>query len=409
MKPLPLSLNRNQGFVSYNTLIGFAVAAVLLLVVIFSTFKYQTIEGNQAGVMETWDKCVLPDAYGPKTYWLNRWTENLHAYDMSGQVFVINSQTTIKAQQGRQIDVLEVKSSDAQRVHFDITLQWHRSIENLAKMHRQYRDDVEERLIRPTLLKVVSFRATIKPAIELYAGMSLVQLQKDIENELKDPNGALYQDGVRVDSFVIDRTEFPDAKYVENIEARQRALIAQSRFEAEQKSNQAEADAARIKALKDQYEQVVKADTEAKRTVINQQAESDKATIQTKADALNAVTKQEAESKKIVLQAEADAKKQVALSESARQAEINRATGIEAVGKAEAEANRLKLTSFSAPGSENYVKVEVSKQFAAGLNNIRFFPSNATYNTIASDFDKGLSLLVGGTGGSAATAAPAAK
>src|ERR1019366_1981351 len=246
---------------------------------------------------------------------------------------------------------------------------------------------------------VVSFRATIKPAIELYAGLSLVQLQKDIESELKDPNNALYQDGVRVDSFVIARTEFPDAKYVETIEARQRALIAQSRFEAEQKSNQAEADAARIKALKDQYEQVVKADTEAKRMVINQQAESDKATIQTKADALNAVTKQEAESKKIVLQADADAKKQVALSESAKQAEINRATGIEAVGKAEAEANRLKLTSFSAPGSENYVKVEVSKQFAAGLNNIRFFPSNATYNTIASDFDKRLSLLVGGTGG----------
>src|ERR1035437_7837624 len=145
MKSSPLA--RNQGFLSYNALIGLAIVAVLLLVVVFSAFKYQTIEGNQAGVMETWDKGVLPEAYGPKTYWLNRWTENLHAYDMSGQVFVINSQTNNKAQQGRQLDVLEVKSSDSQRGPFDITLQWHRSIENLAKMHRQYRDDVEELLI----------------------------------------------------------------------------------------------------------------------------------------------------------------------------------------------------------------------------------------------------------------------
>lgn len=78
-----------------------------------------------------------------------------------------------------------------------------------------------------------------------------------------------------------------------------------------------------------------------------------------------------------------------------RAAELNRAVGIQAVGQAEAEDNKLKLTSFSAPDSENYVKVEVAKQFAAGLNNVRFFPANATYNTIASDFDKGLSLLVG--------------
>jgi hypothetical protein len=323
---------------------------------------------------------------------------------MSGQVFVMNEKPNDTHGNGRRFDAIEIKSSDNQKVQLNFTLQWHRAIDKLPAMHKQYRNEVEENLIRPNVVRVSIAHSTILPAIELYSGTSLVKLQKEIEAELRDPSGPLHQGGVVVDSFVIDYTHIPDKAYVDNIEARQRAIIAESRFVAEQKTNQAEADAAKIAALKKQYQDLVQAETAAKQKVIEQQADSDKSTIKVKADAINAVTTQEAESKKVVLQAKADAEKAIALADADKQKELFRAVGIEAVGKAEAEANKLKLSSYSAPGSENFVKVEVAKQFALGLNNVRFFPSNATFNTVAADFDKGLSLLVGGQGATPASA-----
>lgn len=397
------SFRNQQGFLSYNVLVGIAVVAVISLVLLFGVLKYETVEGNYAAVKETWDGGVQKEALPPKTYWIYRWTEELFHYDMSGQVFVMNDKGNDTHGEGRRFDALEIKSSDNQKVVLNVTLQWHRAIDKLADMHRQYRTEVEEKLIRPNIVRVLIAHATVKPALELYSGKELVDLQKQVEEELKKTDGPLHSGGVIVDSFVIDYTHFPDTKYVENIEARQRALIAESRFLAEQKTNQAEADAAKIAALKKQYQDVVEAETKAKKTIIDQQAESDKATIQAKADALNAITRQEAESQKIVLQAKADAEKAIALADADKQKELFRAVGIEAVGRAEAEANKLKLASYSAPGSDNYVKVEVAKQFASGLANVRFFPSNATYNTIAKDFDSGLSLLVGGNGTSVTT------
>src|SRR5690606_8959848 len=141
-------------------------------------------------------------------------------------------------------------------------------------------------------------------------------------------------------------------------------------------------------------EQIVAAETAKQTQILQQQAESQRAIIKAQADAENAIVTQKAESEKIILAAKAEAERNVAISEAQKQAEINRAVGIEAVGRAEAEAQRLKLTAFSVPGSDLYTRVEVAKSFATAIDKVRFYPANANFNTIAQDFDTGLSLLV---------------
>lgn len=391
--------NRNAGFLSRGALVGLAILAVVGAVISLFFVGWTTIEGNQVGVQETMSNGVLSTPLAPKMYFYNRFTTKIYPYDTSGRVFVMNDKSDAHEPfaNGRRADSLEVNSLDNQRVTFHVTVTWRIDPAQVVQLHKNYRDSIEERLIRPEVVNEVGVRATLQNAIDLYSGPKLNELRDVVTRELRDPNGKLAKSGVIVDRFVIEKPKL-NPEYEKVIESRQLAIAQESQAREQAKANQSIADAAKAAALKQQYETLVAAETAAKQQVIAQQAASEKATIETKANALNTVTQQEAAAKVVVINAKAEADRQVAISEAAKQAEINRAVGIEAVGKAEAEANKLKLASWAVPGAENFVKVEVSKQFAAGLNNVRFFPANATFNTVAKDFGGGLSLLVGQDG-----------
>lgn len=392
---------RKNGFVDSSALLGIAIAFMVLIMGFFCVWTWTTVHGNEVGVRETWGGGVDHTSLPARTYFINRWTETVYPYPISGQVFVMNSKPTVNIEEGRSVDTLEVKSLDNQKVHFDVTIRWHRDSTKVVQMHISYRDNVEERLLRPEVVKSMTINATIKNAIDLYSGEGRNTLRTKVEKELMNPEGALQVNGLVVDAFVIDDVNFPNKEYVDNIENRQLQIVKESRAKEEQKANQAIADAAKIAALKLQYETVVAAETAKKKAILEQEASSERAIIEAKADATNTVVKQKAQSEQIVLQAEADAKKQIAISESSKQAEINRAIGIEAVGKANAEAQKLLLSSYAVPGSDLYTKVKVAEQFATAMNTVRFYPANATFNTIAENFDKGLSLLVSGQGAQA--------
>ena len=296
---------------------------------------------------------------------------------------------------GRRVDPLIVNSRDNQQVVFHILVTWRIDPGHVVALHKNYRDNIDERLLRPAIVKAVSVRATLQDAIDLYSGEKLNQLRSDVEHDLKDPAGNLTTNGIVVDSFVIEKPTFMNKEYVDNIEKRQVQIIIQSRAHEEQLANEALALAAKSAAQKSLNEQVVQADAAKQVAILQQEATAQQSIIQTSANAKNAVTQQEAESKKIVLAAQAEAGRQVAISEANKTAELNRAIAIEAVGKAQAAANQLLLTSYSVPGADLYTRIQVAQSFAQAINNVRFYPPNATFNTVASDFDKGLSLLVG--------------
>jgi regulator of protease activity HflC (stomatin/prohibitin superfamily) len=369
---------------------AFAVVVILGL----SSFSAKTISGNQVGVKETWNGGVDPDPLPPKTYFYNRWTTQIYAYETSGQVYAMNDKDEPFAE-GRRVDPLIVNSRDNQQVVFHILVTWRIDPGHVIALHKNYRDNIDERLLRPAIVKAVSVRATLQDAIDLYSGEKLNQLRSDVEHDLKDPSGNLVTNGIVVDSFVIEKPTFMNKEYVDNIEKRQVQIIIQSRAHEEQLANEALALAAKSAAQKSLNEQVVQADAAKQVAILQQEATAQQSIIQTSANAKNAVTQQEAESKKIVLAAQAEAGRQVAISEANKQAELNRAIAIEAVGKAQAAANSLLLTSYSVPGADLYTRIQVAQSFAQAINNVRFYPPNATFNTVAGDFDKGLSLLVG--------------
>ena len=385
--------NRGLTVAGLLAIIGIIGAVLIMLFMV----KIRTVEGNEIGVLETWSEGVQKEPLAPKTYvFLPGFNKTVYTYTTSGQVFVMNekSEKMEPFANGRRSDVLEVNSLDNQKVQFHVTVTWRIDPIHVVELHKNYRDNIEERLIRPEVVNAVGIRATLQDAINLYSGPKLNELRQVVADELRDTKGKLAMSGVIVDKFVIEKPKL-NPEYEKIIEQRQLAIATETQAKEQAKANQAIADAAKVAALKQQYETLVAAETAAKQLVISQQAESDKATIQTKANALNTVTQQEAEAQVVVIKAKADADRNVAISEAQKVAEINRAVGIDAVGKATAESNKLLLSSYAVPGSDLFTKIEVAKSFAEGLQNVRFYPSNATFNTVSSDFNSGLNLLVG--------------
>ncbi len=291
-------------------------------------------------------------------------------------------------------DVLVVNSLDNQQVRFHITVTWRIDPAHVVSLHKNYRDNIEERLLRPEIVNSVSIRATLQNAIDLYSGPKLNDLREVVTTELRSPTGKLAQSGVIVDRFVIEKPRLnPD--YEKVIEQRQLAIATESQAREQQKANLAIADASRAAALKQQYEEIVKAETEKQRGILQQESISQKAIIEAAANAKNTIVTQNAESEKIVIAARAEAARNIAISDAQKQAEINRAVGIEAVGKSTAEANRLLLASYSVPGSDLYTRIQVADSLAKSFVNVKgYLPQNVTYNTVAESFDKGVSLLV---------------
>lgn len=390
------STARQRGLLTTSAIIGIAALAAVLLFTLIS-IKVRTVQGNEIGVLETFDG-VSPDSLPPGTYfWMLGFGKEVYNYETSGRVFVMNDKSGDNEPfaAGRKVDPLVVNSLDNQKVTFHITLTWRIDPSHVVQLHKNYRDNIEERLIRPEVVNEVGIRATLQNAIDLYSGPKLNELRQLVNDELRSPKGKLAQSGIIVDRFVIEKPALnPD--YERLIEQRQLAIATESQAKEQQKANQALADAAKTAALKEQYEQVVAANTSAQQMVIAQQAESDKATIATKANALNTVTMQEAAARVVVINAQAEASRQVAISEAAKQAEINRAVGIKAVGEAQASANKLLLSSYSVPGSDLYTRIQVASSLSTAFGGVKgWLPEHVTYNVVADQFDKAVGLLVG--------------
>jgi hypothetical protein len=66
------------------------------------------------------------------------------------------------------------------------------------------------------------------------------------------------------------------------------------------------------------------------------------------------------------------------------------------MGKAEATAKELMLKAYSVPGSENWVRVEVAKSLAEGIQNIKgYLPADMKVNLLTDNYLKGVDTLTG--------------
>lgn len=381
--------------------VGKIVTLVLVIVGLFAAFmlvKIKTVSGNELGVLETWGDGVVQTPLPPKTHvFFPGFNKTVYTYDMGMNVLVYNdkSSNVEKVAQGREHDAYIVQSADQQDMRISFRLQWRRRADAVIKLHTIARDDVEERVLRTPVLNVVKNQATTRTALDAYSGAGLVKLQNDILKELQ--SNAELKEYVTIDGFVIEHIGL-DKKYTEEIVQRQIAIQEKLKNEAKTQAASAAAEMAKATAQADYEKTLVEARRDKEKGILDAEQKAQQQVLAAEASAKQVIAAAQASAKQVELAAEAEKNRNVLIASGEREAAENKSKAILALGQAEAEAQKLKLSAYAVPGADAFVKIEVAKSFAMGVQNIKgYLPEKMTANLIAENFDKGVNVLVGGS------------
>jgi regulator of protease activity HflC (stomatin/prohibitin superfamily) len=359
-------------------LIAIGAAALLLIVGGFMAVEIKTVPGGQVGVLQTWDGIEATPQFA-KTYTLiPAFTKEIHTYDVTSK--------TLK------VDNYVVQSKDSQDMKIDFTVAYHLDPAKVPELHKSAGRDYES-ILQNRLFSIVKDEATIRTALQAYSGSGLVDLQVAIEKSLQDPKGELVQRGFVVENFVIIHIGL-DPKYTEEITQRQIAIQTQLRAVEQTKAATALAEKAKADAQADYEKQLVEARRDKEKGVLAAEQRAQQEVIAAKASAEQVVLKAQADAKQVELKAEADRKQVVLAAEGEKEAGLLKAAAIEALGAAEAEAQKLRLSAYAVPGVEAFARIEVAKSFALGMSNIKgVVPADFKLSVFSKDFTQGVNVM----------------
>lgn len=378
------------------------VLVIAAIVVLVTTIKIVTIEGNQLGILETWSDGVKPEVLQPKTYvFIPGFNKTVHKYEASSQVFVMNDKSThTKGTTGRATpDAYLVQSQEGQDMKISLNLRWRLDPAKLRQIHMTVNQDIEEKIIRPVVMRVVKDSATRMKAIDAYSGEGLVKLQSEIQNSLSGRDATetkeLADRGVVVENFVIEHIEL-DAKYIDEIKLKQLATQRTLRAVEEQKAAEAEALVAKSKAQADLNKSVVEAQRDKEVQVLKAEADQEKTILAAKGDAEKAVLAAKADAEKTTLTAQAEKTKLELEGEGKKLGMIALAEGTLAEGKAKAQSQELLLKAYNTPGADGWVKVQVAESFAKGVSGIKgYLPSDMKISLLTGNYLDSVDALTG--------------
>jgi regulator of protease activity HflC (stomatin/prohibitin superfamily) len=391
-----------------NNPIKFAVGGILLLIVLvlaFTSVKIVTIEGNELGVKETWSQGVVTNILQPKTYFLfPGWSQTIIKYDASLQKFVMNDKGEKEGEksEGRAKDSYKVQSAEGQDMVISMNLQWRLDPSDLVQLHKTVRRDIEEKIVRPALMRVVKDAATTRKAIDAYSGEGLVKLQADIQRTLSQRKSdsttepTLAERGIIVGNFVIEHIEL-DPKYIEEIKGKQIATQQTLRAAEEQKAAEAKALVAKSLAQADLNTQVVAGERDAQLVVIRAKAAAEQVTVNATAQASQVTIAAKAAAEQVIVAAEAAKKQSEMAGEGKKLGMTAEAEGILAVGKAEAQAKQLMIDSYKAAGPDAYAKIQIAQSLAEGTKGIQgYLPNNFNPTIISGNFMDSIQAILAG-------------
>lgn len=368
-------------------LLGLGAGVTILLVLTLALFKFETVHGNQIGVLETWNGGVDSNPYPSRTYFLfPGFSQTMYTYPLSIQVFVMNDKTQGEGEvaEGREQDSYLVQSAEGQDMHISLNVQWRIDPEKVIEIHKTIREHIREQMLRPVIMRVVKDRATRRTAIEAYSGSGLVELQSDIFRDLTDPKNELRQRGVIVENFVIEGIRL-DPKYIGEITERQ--VATQRKLKADEQTKAAQAEALRAEA---------EAQADLKRRVVEAERDKQVGILNAEKEARQKILSAEAAKQQVILAAEGNQQKLVLEATGTKDAKLLEAQGILAVGQAEAEAQKLKLSAYAVAGSDAFVKIEIAKSFANAHQNIKgYLPMDMNVFTLGNNFLNAIEKVVG--------------
>lgn len=353
-----------------NKLIIGGIALVASSVVALTMVEFKTVKGGQLGVMETWSDGVVDTVFQPKNYFLfPGYSKEIFTYD-----------TTLLRY---ELPEYQIKSSDNQEMKIEAQIQWRRDPAKLVHHHKTFKGNAETVAIGPAMMSAILRHGTQYKAIDAYSGEGFIQMQSDIQNDLRN-NDSLKSDGIIIETFIINHVQL-NPQYVNEIQLRQLASLRQSRALEEQKAAEAEALVAKSKAQADLNVQVVAAERDQQVQVIRSKAEAEKTVIAAKAQAQQVELAANATKAQII--AEAEGKKQAAISE---------AEGILALGKSKAESQRLQLLAYAVEGADGYIKTKVAESMGQAFSGIKgFLPADMKLQIMANDYNSAVDVFTG--------------
>jgi regulator of protease activity HflC (stomatin/prohibitin superfamily) len=209
-------------------------------------------------------------------------------------------------------------------------------------------------------------------------------------------NSEMYKRGIIVENFVIEHIGL-DPAYVEQIKARQVAV--QERLRAIEETRAAEARAERAKA---------EAQAAYEKAVVDAKRDKEVGILSAEREAGQQVLAAQAQAKQVELAAEAEKNRMVLNAQGEQTASQLRADAITAIGKAEAEATRLKLGAYAAEGADAFVRIEVAKSMSGAFQNISgYLPQDMKINLLSDSFLRAIDSVMSGAAAKPATAGPA--
>lgn len=372
------------------------ILTLVVIVLAFMSFGIRKVSGNELAVRETVFGGVSQTVQTPRTYFVNKWAETYYVYNMGVTSFVMNDRQEAEGEtaSGRDMDSYEVPSSDNQLMKISMAIRWKLDPTMLLNIHQKLKAAkpsdqerfVEETLIRPATMSIVKNRATVVKAIEAYSGAGLVQLQSQIAEDLMSPNGSLAANGVIVDSSVIEEIRL-DPEYINTINARQLQAQKELLEKAKTDATLAAAKTMEAEAQGELLRQVVGAKRDSEVAIIRAKQEAEQTVIAAEASAKQKIAAAGAKAKEVEIAAQAEAAQIVTIAKSRQEAAISEALSITALGKAQAEAERLKFSAYEAKGADLWTQIEVSKSMSEAFRNIDgYLPQNMNLTLLSNDF-----------------------
>lgn len=382
------------------------VAGVVLLLIFFLVVRWTTIDGSERIVWQT-RTGIEEEVSGAGLHLYNGLFTTPHEYYIGSETFVIDDKTvnpkndymteeelefnqpdvvpvTIPVQMDRLTaeDLAAGKSTGPTDIKLSAVMQFHLSpaSKDLVSLHNDKTKAYRTTFIKDVLLETVISNTTVLDARTVFQGAGRVSLQNTIEDALKsEPRFNKY--GITIEKFIIREVEFVDTEFLAKIQ--REALAEQRRKTAmkEERANQAEALAAKAKALTEQNQKLVAAETAKQERIAAAEASKQESILAA-----------EANKQKITLAAEAQ-KEQLRLEgEGEKLRDEAKASGILAVGQATAEAKRLQLEAYQGEGGQRFAEVEKAKALGAGIQKIYYVPESMSINSIASDFQNAVTV-----------------
>jgi regulator of protease activity HflC (stomatin/prohibitin superfamily) len=378
-----MAFDHNEAGPSIGSVIKIAASIVFGIIILWSilhSIHVVPVQGNEVVVMQHWKRGIVPNTLGPGTHFINGWTTEYYKYNIGTQKTTFDeNQTNPGAEYGRI--VVDCGENGGQKAYIAMSINYrlgwdpinNSPVYNAEKLVKLHKDGVgktyEDVIIKRTVIDVVNRIARPNQALDIYSGQGFVTFKEKVDEALK--NHPVFKDrGIYVENTIIYKV-YLDTQYEKEIAEKVLAIQQTLKLKEQTKAEEERA-------------KMIFAQSQAKVEQVRQESESSK---------IKMVKEAEANKERAILEAEAEKMKRVLEAEGNRDANLANASGVLALGKAEAEVAQLKTNSlYAGEGGARRAQIEIAVAQAEKLKGMLSGVSVVPERTIMSIGNNGLAI-----------------